>query len=341
MPHIFFPRRREYFRGFTLVELLVVIAIIGILIALLLPAVQAAREAARRMQCSNNLKQCGLALHNYHTTHNQFPGIGTGEYCFSVQAKLLPYAEQKSLYDLIDYAVPAITGTPGGGMFFNPLHDEAIRTRVGMLRCPSDGESDMFLIKETDKTSAGGNYVVCVGSGPNKTYAVHNKTDALFYYDSRTGFQNMSDGSSNTIAMSETLLGNQQTTSPGDPKRQVCETPAFRVVAGTFDFADPPDWNAFRSQAVDWSGNRCSSWFVGRSRFTSFITYLPPNTEYPDFAPSSGGAHNLGLHFSRSNHTGGVNTLFGDGSVHFVGGTIAVTTYQAMATVSGGETVAF
>jgi prepilin-type N-terminal cleavage/methylation domain-containing protein len=94
---------RKRGHGFTLVELLVVIAIIGILVSLLLPAVEAAREAGRRVQCANNFKQCGLALHNYHATYRCFPGIGTSsDRSFSVQAKLLPFAEQAHLQNLIE-----------------------------------------------------------------------------------------------------------------------------------------------------------------------------------------------------------------------------------------------
>jgi len=343
-------------QAFTLVELLVVIVIIGILIALLLPAVQAAREAARRMQCVNNLKQCGLALHNYHSTHNVFPGINDRQYIFSVQAKLLPYVEQVSLHSLIDYTKPVLIGT--SRMTLNEAHREAVKTRIPMFRCPSDGESDIFIGTNENYENDplyGNNYMVCVGSGPNGTYSmqwnplnlthVPWKSDALFYYGSKTSFASMTDGSSNTLAMAESLLGNQSESAPGDYKRQIAGTSAFTFRNPQFSIpnfeedSDGPDWENFKSNISNWRGNRGSNWFMGSPRFTTFITYLPPNPRYPDFRPSDGGADDLMLTFSRSNHTGGVNALFGDGSVHFISNNIAVTMFQAMATINGGEMV--
>jgi len=344
--------------GFTLVELLVVIAIIGILIALLLPAVQATREAARRMQCVNNLKQCGLALHNHHSACNVFPGIGTGDYCFSVQAKLLPYAEQVSLHDLIDYKQPLVTG-PAGAMGLNSAQSEAAVARIPMFRCPSDGEKDTFLGVLTPSDPfplAGGNYMVCIGSGPNQSYVIQaadrERHDGLFYYNSQTRFQDMTDGSSNTLAMAETLLGNQQMTSGAkavNSKRQVGVTTAltaggpgptgwigFPELAPFTGGSNQPNWSSIVAACTSWEGTMASTWIVGRSRFTSFNAYVPPNS-YPDLVPSDGGQSNLGLHFTRSNHPGGINSLFGDGSVRFISNNIAVTVFQAMATIGGGE----
>jgi len=344
-----------------LVELLVVIAIIGILISVLLPAVQAAREAARRMQCTNNLKQCGLALHNYHSTHNVFPGIGTGNFCFSVQAKLLPYAEQAALHDLIDFKLPLITGV-AGAMVLNPVQSDAATKRIPMFRCPSDGEQDTFVgaLHASDPTLlTGGNYMVCIGGGPSQSYALHSsqrsRHKGLFYFNSQTGFRDMTDGSSNTLAMAETLLGDQQTTSgatPGNARRQVGLTtaltaggpgstavgfPELAEITGGFN---QPDWVSIVSACISWQGDMASTWIVGRSRFTSFNAFVPPNS-YPDLVPSGGGQSQLGLHFTRSNHTGGINALLGDGSVQFISNSIAVTMYQAMAAVSSGEVVSF
>ncbi|MCL2743600.1 MAG: DUF1559 domain-containing protein [Planctomycetaceae bacterium] len=340
--------RTKPFFAFTLVELLVVIAVIGTLIALLLPAVQAAREAARRMQCGNNLKQLGIALHNYHSVHDVFPGIGIGNFCFSIQAKLLPYVEQESLHSLVDYKQEVFIGA-AGMMILNPVHGQAAQLRVKLFRCPSDAESDEFVSTEFGTyTLSGGNYMVCIGSGPNKTYAIHTKTDALFYNDSKTSFADMLDGSSSTLAMAETLLGNQRSTTPVDIRRQVCATSGFSFgVPGPIgpmpDLGGgdlpPPDWDGYVSSAVSWSGFHASSWFIGRSRFTSFITYLPPNAKYPDFKPSAGGAADLGLFFARSFHPGGIQTLFGDGSIRFISDSIDVKNFQAMATVAGGENI--
>jgi hypothetical protein len=337
------------------VELLVVIAIIGVLIALLLPAVQAAREAARRMQCSNNLKQFGIALHNYHGVFDVFPGAGTG---FSVQAKLLPYVELASLHDLINYTIPAMGGT-AGAMYVNPDHYSVVGAKIAMFSCPSDGENNIFdnalAITAPPTPFTGTNYMVCIGSGPNQTYAIQTKTDGLFYFNSQTGFRNIIDGSSNTLAMAETLLGNQQnTTDLLDHKRQIGVTtaltagspgggggsgPGFPELAGFTGGTNQPNWDTVLAGCTGWQGDRACTWFIGRSRFTSFNTFLPPNSRYPDFVPSSGGQTQLGLHFARSNHSGGINSLRADGSVQFVSDTINIILFQAMATIDGGENI--
>ncbi|MBR5627153.1 MAG: DUF1559 domain-containing protein [Thermoguttaceae bacterium] len=330
-------------KAFTLVELLVVVAIIGILIGLLLPAVQSARETARRMQCSNHLRQFGLALQNYHGIHGIFPGVGSGSYCFSVQAKLLPYMEQANLHDLIDYDVPLLVGQKGA-MKFNPLQSEVAKTKLEFFRCPSDGADTFFPDAQgssIDCPLAGGNYVVCTGSGANKSYVIQQETDALFYYDSQNSFGSILDGSSNTMAMSETLLGNQMSGSTSkDRRRQIGKSTA--LVAGNDGFSslpDPPDWNALESACTGWIGTRACSWLLGRGLFTSYIAYLPPNPKTPDMTAANGGGQQLGFYFSRSAHPSGVNVLFADGSVRLISNNTATAVYQAMATIAGNEAV--
>lgn len=137
-----FKLKRMTRRAFTLVELLVVIAIIGILVGLLLPAVQSAREAARRMQCSNNLRQLGLATLNYESTFKRLPGL-TGSSSFSPQARILPYIEQGNLSNLIDYNIPLYVG-PAFAARLNPLFRFAAGTVLPMLQCPSDPADPLF-----------------------------------------------------------------------------------------------------------------------------------------------------------------------------------------------------
>lgn len=125
-------------RGFTLIELLVVIFIIGILVGLLLPAVQSAREAARRMKCHNNFKQLGLAVHNYESAHRAFPRISSYHTGFSPQARILPFVEQGNLHNLIDYSEPLMTFGSGVTQSLNPAFQGVQDRLVPVLLCPSD-----------------------------------------------------------------------------------------------------------------------------------------------------------------------------------------------------------
>src|SRR5688500_9658203 len=152
-----FPRR-----AFTLVELLVVIAIIGVLIALLLPAVQQAREAARRMSCGNNLKQFGLALLNYEGTHRFFPGSGVNPNQYSVHTYLLPYLEQKQLGDLVDPSHPLFFFR--GTSTLNPAQAIAAGTPIKTFLCPSDAQAPICSAYIA-AAFAGTNYMVNGGTG--------------------------------------------------------------------------------------------------------------------------------------------------------------------------------
>ncbi len=329
--------------AFTLVELLVVIAIIGVLIALLLPAVQAAREAARRASCVNNLRQCGLALHNYHDSYRVFPGVGdTPTRCFSVQARLLPFCEQSVLQELIDFRQPLFLG-PAGAVYLNPAQAAAAAEKVSLFRCPSDGMDDYYTqyqIGASGGAFAGGNYVVCSGSGEGTSYDIRYATDGLFYYNSACSFRDITDGTTNTIVMAESLLGSHRDNTgptPEDPQRQVGWPSGLRFGGSGPGFAGVvnPDLAALAASCTSWQGSRCSAWIVGRPLYSVFSTYMPPNTPVPDIA----GQQHMGFFAARSNHPGGVNVLLGDGSVRFVGDTIDVRLYRALGTSSGREVI--
>jgi len=191
-------------RGFTLIELLVVIAIIAILVALLLPAVQQAREAARRSSCKNNLKQIGLALHNYHDTHNVFPpGFvynqnGTPHPEWGWSAMILPFVEQASLYDALDIKV-----TPRD----NVTDPDLLTTVINTYRCPSDTAPD---INDTRDSHGAANYVGNHGveDGLNDandgTYQMSlNSQSGIFGRNSKVRMRDITDGTSNTIAVGE------------------------------------------------------------------------------------------------------------------------------------------
>ena len=324
--------------GFTLIELLVVIAIIGVLIALLLPAVQAAREAARRAQCSNNLKQLGLALDNYENSNRCFPGAGSvnnSVYAFSMQARLLPYVEQAGLQDLVDFNQPALQlGMP---LSIHSASLTAARTVVGLFLCPSDGELPRFS-GYTGIDVIGTNYAANFGTGLRTYYDPAFVSDGVFWFGSRVDFAGLRDGSSNTLAMSECLLG------PGaDLSGPIAIVPKpYRLMANVSSGhgrvlaapggVDPTLTDADAPAATSWRGDRGSPWIWGQASATLFNTYLGPNDAEPDTF-----AHNRGWFAARSNHPGGVNALFCDGHVQFIKDSTALAAWRALATPKGGE----
>lgn len=327
-------------RGFSLVELLVVITIIGLLISLLLPAVQAAREAARRMQCANNLKQLGLALHNYHSQFTCFPGLGSSSLaCFSVQARLLPFVEQTNLHDLIDFTQPLYLGT-SHSQTMNPVHTTAAKTKLTLSRCPSDAGED--LCEENGGVLAGGNYVICTASGVGTTYDTRYPTDGMFYYGSALGCRDLKDGTSNTMVFSESILGSRAAASA-----QSAVPTGFDRLAGFSGHAPntnspglgglvDPDLASVARRCQRWFGDRCFGWIVGKPMATTFSAYLSPNDSVPDVFSMG-----IGYFGARSFHPGGVNAAFGDGSVHFINDTITPEAWRALATRAGGEVNAF
>lgn len=327
-------------RAFTLIELLVVIAIIGILLAILLPAVQAARGAARRMSCTNNLKQCALALHNYQSAYRVFPGLGASStHNFSVQAKWLPFMEQVSLRNLIDFEQPLFLGSHNN-VRLNPAQEVAAQTVVSALRCPSDGMGDRYTEYYTaaGQAFAGGNYMACSGSGRGTCYDIRFPTDGLFYYESARSFRDMQDGSSNTVVLSETLLGSHRDTTgprPEDAQRQIASLSGYSPKMGSpgLNGVVNPDLAVLAASCTSWKGTRASGWIVGKTYTSTFCTYAAPNSPIPDAA-----AHGtIGFFGARSLHSGGVNAALGDGSVRFVSETIDLEAWRSLGSCAGGE----
>lgn len=213
--------------GFTLVELLVVITIIGILIALLLPAVQAAREAARRMQCGNNLKQICLALHGYHESKNCFPpgDVGDDVAASSLGAfvMLLPQLELGNLYDQINWQNPPANNNWSGPQMWwdDPRNRVVIGTRPPVLVCPSDTEppiedsAHLHSIGYSEGLSAVCSYAMMMGTiGPcGNTHNSKFHNNGLFYYNTSHRIADIADGTSNTICVGEVLAGSTMDSS--------------------------------------------------------------------------------------------------------------------------------
>jgi len=207
--HVFAPSK-SIRTGFTLVELLVVIAIIGILVALLLPAIQAAREAARRSQCSNNLKQIGLGLMNYHDTHNSFPAgwnhqsaNGSPDWGWAVM--ILPFMEQATLYEELNPTAPGrrlsqlyVAGAPADTQ-------QLLQTPIKTYRCPSDTLKALNTLINFGATNhfriATSNYVA--NSGTTADTGTSTNFNGVFYGNSWHGVKDILDGTSQTIAVGE------------------------------------------------------------------------------------------------------------------------------------------
>lgn len=352
-------------KAFTLVELLVVIAIIGILIGLLLPAVQSAREAARRMQCTNNMKQWGLALHNYHAACNRLPGLAeAANACISPQGALLSYSEQTALHGLIDPRIPLYRYQTGStrSVTLNDIYVEIAATPLPTTRCPSDpGQATQTIpitsdAARTSETYATNNYVWCTGSGTGWNFRINStlstgdastrnagRSDGAFYMDSNLGLESFVDGTSNTMVLSEALVGTGEKDLPityndiVDGKMQRTYMADYSA-ASLSKYTEMKDADDARLEAIcakvpKWRTDIGKSWIVGKCDSTLFNAFLMPNSRFPNIYIS-----NYGFIGARSYHSGTVNALYGDGSVKTISDNVAAEAWRAAATIAGGET---
>lgn len=350
-------------RGFTLIELLVVIAIIAVLIALLLPAVQSAREAGRRAQCINNLKQIGIAIHNYAGTNLVLPfgkGLcyGSQPFCtntypgaanyarWSAHSQLLNYLEGGNLYNSINFAIPPETPGMGGDVAFMPPYQNNSRenmtcslTQVNTFLCPSDGGQAML-----GAWPGGNNYLgnlqtwACDLSDDFPSTALPSETQqGIFYYRSSVRLAAVSDGLSNTAFFSEKIRG----TGSNDPDARSDSL----ITPGTVDTNPTPiDAVYLRCQGTSamttlrLTKRQGMTWVMGEMCCTSYNHVGPPNSRTCAGTGFPGNMANMPMQVPPSSyHPGGANVLMGDGSVRFVKSTVSVQTWRALGTRAGGE----
>jgi prepilin-type N-terminal cleavage/methylation domain-containing protein len=317
------------FGGFSLVELLVVIGIIGVLVALLLPAIQASRAAASRTSCANNLRQLGVASHNHESALGHFPAGTVAKqyppqptnawnfYRWSALAMLTPYLENTAAFNALDLSVPLYDSN------FN-VHvnnEEAVKTWVGEFLCPAD--EMRYLSPDFAPTS----YAACAGSGANGGTPID--TDGVFATNSQIRVAQITDGTSHTALFSESILGNPQK-GAHDPQTEY-----------KFSFLAPLT-DELCGGAVQWnvSDPRGFAWVNGEFRCTLYNHRATPNSATPDCMGViiTGPVHSrytpYGWRTARSRHAGGVNVVLADSSLQFITDHIDPTVWTTLSTVS-------
>lgn len=323
-------------RGFTLIEALAVVAVIGLLAALLLPAVQSARESARRAICINNLHQLGVALSSYESAWQRFPPLvvfnvpGRGVAAdYSVFARLLPQLDSAPLYSSINFsAATAATKAVGPD---NANYTASI-VGIATFNCPSDGSS---------QSPAPTSYRVNQGRGPywrDGTTILGNDDDAPFFHTVARTTADFRDGLSATVLLGERLIGDGDDRSVNIQRDLL---PAEPSASGRLTFGQPywsvcqasETWASGRANHYSYSGWQ---WFTHSLALTGYNHAMTPNRQITDCGDASD-TMLMGAMTARSHHPGGVNALLGDGRVRFVTNGIDPSVWAALATCSAGD----
>jgi len=331
--------------GFTLIELLVALGIVGILVALLLPAIQFSRESARRTACANHLRELALGMNGYHETFGSFPsaacvsetprnGIYFGLY--SIHVRVLPFLEKVTLFNSINFAVgtwPPDTFKVGakdmtGGM--NLLNQTAASTSIGLFLCPSDDGAF---------SDTGNNYRGNAGLGPS--FSTFSKTpdsgNGIFPEAETVSAAQVTDGLSQTMALSERVRGSNRGTGQNvDPERDVfprlapAQTADELVKACLISGRTTPAAEGFTTSGRYW-------FWTGRER-TLYVHAQTPNGSVPD-CTYGGVTPAIDMVTARSRHPGGVQAALADGSVRFIRSSIALPVWRAYGTRNGSDRV--
>lgn len=327
------PPGRIVRRGVTLLELLVVIAIIALLVSLLLPAVQRMREASRQLVCKSNLKQIGLALHNYEEAHRVLPfGVGgdmdgskggAEARRYSCHSQLLPFLDQADVYSRIDFNIapfePYYSAQTGPNGEYGP-NGGAAMVKIPVFICPSDLDRMPFIWGRN-------NYRSCTGSDWGGKYS-----NGMFNQISSTRLTDVQDGLSTTAMFSERRKGT------GDPKKTDPFSDLYDIsnlltesqFTWNCRWFDPNVASGYSSRDYD-SGQ---TWLEGNMNWTRYNHLLSPNT-----VGCKNGVTWDGVSMPASSlHVGGVNILMGDGSVRFISENVSLDVWRAIGTMNGRET---